>query len=95
MLLDVPISINELILSFLPFIKSQCMIGHPNVYGEFYKPRKARFIPTFCKRINRTSTAVGRWVAAFEERRRTTFGVTKFIYNKQGFTLNGTNNDNI
>ena len=51
--------------------------------GEFYKPRKARFIPTFCKRINRTSTAVGRWVKAFEERRRTTFSVTKFIYNKQ------------
>ena len=28
-------------------------------YGEFYKARKARFVPTFCKRINRTSTAVG------------------------------------
>ena len=51
--------------------------------GDFYKPRKARFIPTFCKRINRTSTAVGRWVTAFEERRRTTFCVTEFIYNKQ------------
>ena len=25
------------------------------------KPRKARFIPTFCKRINRTSTAVEIW----------------------------------
>ena len=32
---------------------------------------------------------------AFEERRRTTFSVTKFIYNnnKQGFTPNGTNNE--
>ena len=61
-------------------------------------PRKARFILTFCKRINRTSTAVGNWVAAFEERRRTTFSATKFIYNnnnnnKQGFTPNGTNNE--
>ena len=67
------------------------------LYGEFYKPRKARFIPTFCKRINRTSTAVGNWVAPFEERRRTTFSATKFIYNnnnnKQGFTPNGTNNE--
>ena len=45
-------------------------------YGDFYKPRKARFIPSFCKRINRTSTAVGRWVTAFEEGRRTTFSVT-------------------
>ena len=67
-------------------------------YGDFYKPRKARFIPAFCKRINRNSTAVGRLVATFEERRRTTFSVTKFIYNnnnknKQGFTLNGTNNE--
>ena len=25
-----------------------------NNYGDFYKPRKARFIPTFCKRINLT-----------------------------------------
>ena len=69
-----------------------------NVYGDFYKPRKARFIPTFCKRINRTSTAVGIWVTAFEERRRTTFSATKSIYNnnnnnKQGFTPNGTNNE--
>ena len=66
-------------------------------YGEFYKPWKARFIPTFCKRINRTSTAVGIWVRAFEERRQTTFSVTKFIYNsnsnKQDFTPNGTNNE--
>ena len=61
----------------------------------FYKPRKAWFIPTFCKRINHTSTAVGKWVTAFEERRRMTFSVTKFIYNnyKQGFTPNGTNNE--
>ena len=34
-------------------------------YGDFYKPQKARFIPTFCKRINRTSTAVGIWVDSF------------------------------
>ena len=62
---------------------------------DFYKPRKARFIPTFCKRINRTSTVVGRWVTALEEGRRTIFSVTKFIYNKQqtGFTPNGTNNE--
>ena len=46
----------------------------------------------FCKRINRTSTAVGRWVAALEEGKQTTFSVTKFINNKQGFTPNGTNN---
>ena len=68
------------------------------VLGDFYKPRKARFIPKFCKRINRTSTAVGKWVTAFEEGRRATFRVTKFIYNnnnnnKQGFTPNGTNNE--
>ena len=70
------------------------IFGDPN-YGDFYKPRKARFIPTFCKRINRTSTAVGKWVTAFEERRRTTFSVAKFIYNnnKQGFTPNGTTNE--
>ena len=49
----------------------------------FYKPRKARFIRMFCKRINRTSTAVGRWVADFEEKRQTTFSVRKFIYNKK------------
>ena len=65
--------------------------------GIFYKSRKARFIPTFCKRINRTSTAVEIWVTAFEERRRTTFSATKFIYNnnnnKQGFTPHGTNKE--
>ena len=69
-----------------------------NQFGDFYKPRKAKFFPTFCKRINRTSTAVGKWVTAFEEGRRTTFSVTKFIYNnknnnKQAFTPNGTNNE--
>ena len=65
------------------------------MYGEFYNPRKSRFIPTFFKRINRTSTAVRKWLTAFEERGWTTFSVTKFIYNnnnKQGFTPNGTNN---
>ena len=52
-------------------------------YGDFYKSRKVLFIPTFYKRINLTSTALGRWVAAFEERRQMTFSVTIFIYNKQ------------
>ena len=62
--------------------------------GNFIKPRKARFIPTFCERINRTSTALGRWVKAFEERRRMTFSVTKFIQQTtNGFTPNGTNNE--
>ena len=51
--------------------------------GIFISPEKPGLIPTFCKRINRTSTVVGRWVAAFEERRQTTFSVTKFIHNKQ------------
>ena len=72
------------------------MVSH-YIYGDFYKPRKAWFIPTFCKRINRTSTAVGIWVTGFEERRQTTFSATKFVYNnnntKQGFTPNGTNNE--
>ena len=66
------------------------------MYGDFYKPRKARCIPTFCKRINCTSTAVGKWVTTFEERRQMTFSVTKFIYNnnnKQDFTPNRTNNE--
>ena len=68
--------------------------------GIFYKPRKARFIPTFCKRINRTSTAVGNWWQLLKKGRRTTFSATKFIYNnnnnnKQGFTPNGTNNEYI
>ena len=65
------------------------------MYGDFCKPRKAQIIPTFCKRINRTSTAGGKWVTTFEERRRMTFSATKFIYNnnKQGFTPNGTNNE--
>ena len=66
-------------------------------YGDFYKPWKARFIPTFCKTINRTSTLVGIWVTASEEKRQTTFSATKFIYDnnnsKQGFTPNGTNNE--
>ena len=71
--------------------------GYVPIYGDFYKPQKARFIPSFCKRVNRTSTAVGKCVTAFEERRRTTFRATKFIYNnnnnKQGYTPNGTNNE--
>ena len=68
----------------------------PMIYGDFYKPRKARFIPTFCKRITCTSTAVGSWLTAFEEKRRMTYSATKFMYNnnnKQGFTPNGTNNE--
>ena len=73
------------------------MIYNGWYYGDFYIPRKARFIPTFCKRINSTSAAVGSWLTAFEERRQTTFSTTKFIYknnnNKQGFTPNGTNNE--
>ena len=52
-----------------------------NYMGIFTSHEKPSLIPTFCK--SRTSTAVGKWVAAFEERRRTTFCVTKFIYNKQ------------
>ena len=66
------------------------------MYGDFYKPREARLFPTFCKRINRTSTAVGSWVTAFEERKMNDFSATKFIYNnnnKQDFTPNGTNNE--
>ena len=65
--------------------------------GNFISPEKLEFNPTLCKRINRTSTTVGIWVTAFEERRRTTFSATKFIYNnnnnKQGFRPNGTNNE--
>ena len=52
------------------------LFGHNyrnHLYGFFYKPRKARFIPTFCKRINRTSTAVEIWVTAFEERKTNDF----------------------
>ena len=66
--------------------------------GIFYKPRKARFIPTFYKKINRTSTAVGIWVDSFwrkEDERL--LRATKFIYNnnnnKQGFTPHGTNKE--
>ena len=65
-------------------------------YGDFYKPQKARFVPTFCKRINRTSTAVGNWWQLLKKGRQMTFSATKFIYNnnnKQDFTPNGTNNE--
>ena len=31
------------------------------VWGDFYIPRKAQFIPTFCKRIDRTQPAVENW----------------------------------
>ena len=37
--------------------------------GIFISPEKPTFIPTFCKRINRTSTAIEIWVTAFEERK--------------------------
>ena len=40
-------------------------------------PRKARFIPMFCKRINRTQPAVEIWVRAFEERK------TNYLYVQQ------------
>ena len=63
--------------------------------GEYYKPLKARFNPTFCKRINRTLPAVEIWVRAYEKRDEQLIHATKFIYNnnKQGFTPNGINNE--
>ena len=59
-------------------------------------PRKARFNPTFCKRINHTQTALEIWVRAFEERDERLIHATKFIYNnnnKQSFTPNGINKE--
>ena len=59
-------------------------------------PPKARFIPTFCKRINRTQPAVEIWASAFEERDERLIRGTKFMYNnnnKQGFTPTGINNE--
>ena len=60
-------------------------------------PRIARFIPTFCKRINRTSNSSREMVTAFEERKTKDLYATKFIYNnnnnKQVFTPNGINNE--
>ena len=55
--------------------------------GDFYKPQKAQFIPTFCKRINRTSNSSRELVTAFEERDERLIHATKFIYNnnKHGF----------
>ena len=66
-------------------------------YGNFYKPRKARFIPTFCKRINRNSTAVGNWWSFWRKEDERLLVQQKFIYNnnnnKQSFTPHGTNNE--
>ena len=60
--------------------------------------RKPRFIPTFWKRINRTSNSSREIVTAFEERDERLIHATKFMYNnnnnnKQGFTPNGINNE--
>ena len=66
-------------------------------YGDFYVPRKARFILTFCKRINRTSTAVEIWVRAFEERKTNDLYVQQNLYTtttiNRDFTPNGINNE--
>ncbi len=51
-----------------------------NVYGDFYKPRKARFIPTFCKRINRTSNSSRQMVTAFEERKTNDLYMQQNLY---------------
>ena len=47
------------------------------IYRDYYIPRKARFIPTFCKRTNRTQPAVEIWVRVFEERK------TNYLYVQQ------------
>ena len=94
--LEIKIEFKSILIPFFSsFIPLQLQHTKRRYVGIFYKPRKARFIPTFCKKINHTSTAVGKLMTAFEERRQTTFNVTKFIYNnnKQGFTPNGTNNE--
>ena len=61
-------------------------------------PRKARFIPTFCKRINRTQPAVEIWVRAFEQRKTNYLYVQQNLYTttttiNRGFTQNGINNE--
>ena len=83
-------------LSYLLFLLFNFIATFLVIYGDCYKPRKARFIPMFCKRINRTQPAVEIWVRAFEERDERLIRATKFIYNnnnKQGFTPNGINNE--
>ena len=57
-------------------------------HGDFYKPRKARFIPTFCKRINRTSTAVEIWVTAFEERKTNDLNLQQNLCTTTTTTIN-------
>ena len=62
--------------------------GHEDTLEERYAikfcfklvPRKARFIPTFCKRINHTQPAVEIWVRAFEERKTNDLYVQQNLY---------------
>ena len=56
-------------------------------YGDFIIPRKARFIPTFCKRINRTLTALEIWVRAFEERKTNDLYVQQNLYTTTTTTI--------
>ena len=56
--------------------------------GDYYKPRKARFIPTFCKRINRTQPAVEIWVRAFEERKTNDLYMQQNLYTTTTTTIN-------
>ena len=50
------------------------------MYGDFYKPRKARIIPTFRKRINRTSNNSVEMATAFEERKTNAFYMPQNLY---------------
>ena len=50
------------------------------LWGFYNKPQKAQFIPTFCKRINRTQPAVEIWVRAFEERKTNHLYVQQNLY---------------
>ena len=69
------------------------------MYGFFYKPRKARFIPTFCKRINRTLNSSREIVTAFEERKTNDLYMQQNLYTtttttiNRGFTPNRINNE--
>ena len=64
---------------------------------DFYIPRKARFIPTFCKRINCTQTALEIWARGFEERKTNYLSVQQYTTTtttiNRGFTPNGINNE--
>ena len=69
-------------------------------YGDFYVPRKARFIPTFCKRINRTQTAAEIWMRAFEKWKTNYLYVQQNLHTttttttiNRGFTPNEINNE--